>query len=77
MRLWLIGIAILALAGCTRYVWTKPGLTEQQFRTDSYACERDMRQSGYFGTGLVGALNAEDFQEHCMRSKGYDLVPDN
>ena len=41
---------------CTRVVWVKPGVTEQEFRVDSYACEKDMRQSGYFGTGISGAI---------------------
>ena len=66
---------IIVLLGCAKRVWTKTGLTEQEFRTDSYACERDMRQSGYFGTGFAGMLSAQDFIGRCMRSKGYDLVP--
>ena len=68
-------ITILLATGCTRYVWTKSNLTEQEFRSDSYACERDMRQSGYFGTGLVGALNSQDFFARCMKSKGYEKAP--
>src|SRR5687768_5878548 len=68
----LAGVLVLAaLAGCTRTLWTKPGVTEQEFRVDSYACERDMRQSGYYGSGIVGSLNATGFYERCMESKGY------
>jgi len=70
-RLLLLLVVGVAMSGCTQTVWTKSGLTEAEYRTDSYACERDMRQSGYFGTGLAGALNARDFQERCMLSKGY------
>jgi hypothetical protein len=30
-----------------------------------------MRQSGYFGGGIVGALNASGFESRCMMAKGY------
>ena len=49
-------LSVLAVFGCTRVVWIKPGVSEQEFRVDSYACEKDMRQSGYFGTGISGAI---------------------
>ena len=69
LLLWLVlGIFV---SGCAKTVWTKSGLTEAEYRADAYACERDMRQSGHFGTGLVGALEARDFYERCMVSKGY------
>ena len=68
-----IGLAIIwcLLAGCARIVWTRPDFTEADFRADSYACERDVRQSGYYGTGYAGALNAQGFFDRCMESKGY------
>ncbi len=73
MRFPYIVVAILCclLAGCASIVWTKPDFTEEEFRVDRYACERDMRQSGYYGTGLAGALNAQGFFDRCMESKGY------
>jgi hypothetical protein len=43
----------LGVSACAQRVWNKPGATQQDFATDSYACERDARQSGYFGGGLV------------------------
>jgi hypothetical protein len=33
-----------------------------------------MRQSGYFGGGLLGAINAEEFQERCLAARGYYKV---
>ena len=47
---------LLTLAGCApQVVWTKPnGFTQQDFAQDSYACEKDMRQSAYFGGGIAG-----------------------
>jgi hypothetical protein len=67
----LLAVAALALTGCAKTIWTKPGLTEQEYNVDAYACERDVRQSGYYGGGIAGALNMRDFYERCMRSKGY------
>ena len=52
-------------------VWTKPGATSQDFNVDSYQCEKDARQSGYFGTGLVGAINFNEFEVRCMRAHGW------
>jgi hypothetical protein len=66
--LFLFGIAA---AGCARTYWTKPGFNQADWNRDSYECERDMRQSGYYGSGLIGALNAQDFQEPCLVAKGY------
>ena len=66
-------IALLSV-GCAQVYWTKAGFSNQEFLSDRYACERDMRQSGYFGGGLVGMLNAQDFFDRCMASKGYYKV---
>jgi len=30
-----------------------------------------MRQGGYFGGGIVGQLNAQDFFDRCMVAKGW------
>ena len=67
-------LSVLVVFGCTRVVWVKPGVSEQEFRVDSYVCEKDMRQSGYFGTGISGAMNASGFYERCMESKGYQKI---
>jgi hypothetical protein len=65
-------IAVLLIAGCAEQaVWVKPGATEQDFAQDTYECERDMRQSGYFGTGIYGAINAREFTERCMVARGW------
>lgn len=61
------------LSGCAQKTWIKNGATTQSFNDDKYACERDARQSGYFGGGLVGSLNMQDFYNRCMNSKGYIL----
>jgi len=58
-----------------RLMWTKSPWNEQEARRDFYECERDARQSGYFGSGIAGALNMADFQKRCLRAKGYRQVP--
>ena len=62
---------MLTLLGCAHTVWVKPDGTQQEFARDSYECERDARQSGYFGSGLVGAINMQSFQERCMVARGW------
>ena len=68
----LMGAVALCLAGCapTR-VWVKPGATQADFNTDEYSCEKDARQSGYFGTGFVGVANMQGFYSRCMVAHGW------
>ena len=66
-------LAVAPLFACAPMIWEKPGASQRQFDEDTYACERDMRQSGYFGVGLGGELNRRKFYKQCMRSKGYGL----
>lgn len=68
----LVGLALL-LSGCATAVWTKPGATQQDLAKDSYDCEKDMRQSGYYGTGIIGAMNADGFEDRCMVAHGWRL----
>jgi hypothetical protein len=66
-----IALACLFLAGCAQTVWVKDGAGQQDFAKDSYGCERDMRQSGYYGTGLAGVANAQGFQDRRMVANGW------
>jgi len=69
-------ISALLFIGCAaQYVWKHPDHNDQaRFNRDAYECERDMRQSGYFGGGLTGQINAQQFQERCMVARGYYKV---
>jgi hypothetical protein len=67
-------VLFAGLAGCAQGVWTKDGATQHDFASDSYACEKDTRQSGYFGTGVIGAVNMHDFAGRCMVAHGWHLV---
>jgi len=63
---------VLLLTGCAQpTTWVRPGATSQDFDRDSYQCEKDMRQSNYFGGGIGGAIAAQDFQKRCMRAAGW------
>ena len=73
----LVGLAAIAmsLTGCTpTVIWQKPGASTVDFNRDSYECERDIRQSGYFGGGLTGLAAREEFGERCMIARGWKPV---
>lgn len=67
----LVILAAVVLTGCARVVWVRSGLTAAEWNQDSYQCEKDARQSGYFGTGWVAQIEMERFMERCLLSKGY------
>jgi hypothetical protein len=62
---------VITATGCARWYWTKAGFTQDDWNRDSYECERDMRQSGYYGGGVAGAIEARNFQERCLVARGY------
>jgi hypothetical protein len=70
-RIIVAGLVALCLAGCAPTVWRKDGATAQDFNVDSYACEKDVRQSGYFGSGLSASLDMEAFYNKCMVAHGW------
>jgi hypothetical protein len=73
----LLAAVVVVLAGCTEsssMVWDKPGATQADYNKDRYECEKDTRQSGYFGHGFIGAANMVDFFKQCMAARGYELV---
>ena len=70
---WVIVAIGIATTGCAPMVWDRPEATQADFNRDSYGCERDARQSGYYGDGLTGAVNMQSFFERCMGAQGYAL----
>ena len=74
MRRFAVVLLLTGAAGCANRVWVKADGSESNFTQDHYECERDMRQSGYYGTGLTGAINAQGFFNQCMQARGYALV---
>jgi hypothetical protein len=67
--IWLIGL--LLVSGCVQHRWTHPNFNEQSWKKDTYECERDMRQSAYFGGGILGSVRAQEFGERCLEARGY------
>lgn len=72
MRWVIVAIGMLA-AGCAPMVWDRPGATQADFNRDTYACEKDSRQSGYYGGDLTGTVNMQGFFQRCMIAQGYSL----
>ena len=70
---WVVAAIGMVATGCAPMVWDRPGATQADFNRDSYACERDARQSGYYGAGLTGAINMQGFFGRCMSAQGYTL----
>jgi hypothetical protein len=65
----------LAVPACAQVYWTKPGFSPADWQRDRYECERDARMSVLsFGTGIVGALNEQDFFNRCLVAHGYYQV---
>jgi hypothetical protein len=69
-----LAMAAVSLSGCV-HTWDKPGATAHDFNVDEYACERDVRQSNYFGGGIAGAINMQTFFDKCMTSKDWVVHP--
>ncbi len=72
-RYFLPAAVVLGIAGCAPTVWTKVGASTQDFTSDQYACERDSRQSGGFGTGIAGAFQVQAYFNRCMGAHGWGL----
>ena len=64
-------LLLLGLSGCAQTVWIKPGAAQADLNRDSYACEKDTRQSGPFGPGLIGIMGRKDFYGKCMVAHGW------
>lgn len=78
-RSWLgiagLSVLTLGLVDCgARAHWTKTGMTAQEWQRDTYECERDLRQSGYFGNVFEAPGRMQQFYGRCLQAKGYRLV---
>ncbi len=78
MKIHLICTFALAtsLVGCAPLEWQKSGASQSDFNKDSYECEKDARQSGYYGSGIAGSLAMKEFYKKCMVAKDYSLKGD-
>jgi hypothetical protein len=69
-----VGLSLVTAPVALERTGPSPDSTRPTRNRDTYECERDMRQGGYYGTGIVGSLNAQAFQERCLVAKGYYQV---
>jgi hypothetical protein len=71
MRGWILAaLLLLAVTGCT--AWTRPGITEDEFRRDLAECEYEAtKATASLAPGYVQSSNKFDVKEQCMRMKGY------
>jgi hypothetical protein len=70
---WITVVVGLLPRACAPMIWDKVGATQDDYNKDSYECEKDARQSGYFGGGITGEINMRDFFKKCMVAHGYTL----
>lgn len=63
----ILATALLLFSGCTLH-FTKPGLTQQEFKKDWTECQALMGQS--FG-GKPGLVHQNSFMTDCMEGRGY------
>ena len=78
-----LGVIVMAfvLAGCASKVqWTKPGFNPNEFKNDSYLCDREAnilasQQAGAMSSAvnplLIYAITKKKFFNNCMVAKGY------
>lgn len=66
-----LALMALGLSACAPTVWVKDGATQQDYNKKSYECEKDSRQSGYFGGGIAGSTNMQSFFNKCMVAHGW------
>lgn len=64
-------LAAAALSGCAERGWYKPGATQADFQRDTYTCEKDVRQSGYYGEGIPAQKEMMNFYGRCMGAAGW------
>jgi hypothetical protein len=70
---WMTVVVGLLPGACAPMIWDKSGATQDDYNKDSYECEKDAPQSGYFGSGIVGGLNMRHFFQEWMVAHGYTL----
>jgi hypothetical protein len=69
----LISVLLLLLAGavtgCSRYYWSKPGATAEQFTQDNQACVQ--QAAGTLPAGAASLDAVRQYYRACLNSRGY------
>jgi len=76
-----LALSVCFLSGCaSRAQWTKPGFDPEEFKQDSYLCDREAnilasQQAGAMSSSVnpiaVYALTKRTFFNNCMKGRGY------
>jgi hypothetical protein len=73
-------VAVLAVSGCAKPVWNKPGASQSDFAQDKYACLQQSQQqvSGIYVNRFAGVADSrmqanEGLFASCMNAKGWYL----
>lgn len=56
----------LGLCGCATPIFTKPGLTQEQWNKDYYECKQQA-----FAGSMNNIFIARDLQMQCLEARGY------
>jgi hypothetical protein len=60
------------LVGCVSQTeFNKQNSTQENYNKDSYECERDTRESGFYD-GVIGIRDMDVFFRKCMATKGWE-----
>lgn len=63
--------AVLALAGCTPPMWTKPGGDSAQFERDKAECLYEGNKATASDPNMFAGLMANDLASQCLKLRGY------
>ncbi|BAE50532.1 hypothetical protein amb1728 [Paramagnetospirillum magneticum AMB-1] len=66
-----VAVAALVASCATQITWYKEGATIEDYNLQAYNCEKDMRQSGYFGDAFAAPGNMRSFYSKCMIVHGW------
>lgn len=72
-RRWVIALALLALTGCSKPVWYKPGATQADFLAAKKACEAVVNDELRFKASVVGQVEGQEYLNKCMNEYGWTL----
>ena len=61
-------MALVAVTGCTRYYWSKPGSAAEEFSRDSAACAREASPNE--ASRMQGIVQLEVYRA-CLTARGY------
>ena len=70
-----VGLAVVGvLTGCSDEVWVKAGMSQSEYRKDSYECEQSAgRNPASYGNSFDAAQQAKIAISRCMAARGYTL----